>query len=260
MNDINGELIKLGLGDHEASLYEALLAASPASAGFLAKKCALSRSSVYTTLASLISKGLVATAYKNEVKQFVAQDYSALEQLLKSEQAELQKRFSSLEAIRPRLEEMNQASLHIPQVMVFEGQEGLKKVYLSMMRQAAKNQTLFLIRDEFVWEENWKFIFQQDWHDKIKKLRIEKNIRTKLLVNASPQEKKAAAYYRSRKALEWKSLPAKHQVKNFALYVIGDTICTISTEYNNLVGVNIVNQNLADNYRQLFAALWKNQG
>src|SRR6185503_18505948 len=78
MNDLATDLKEIGLNDHEARIYGALLSSSPASATSLAKKCALSRSSVYTTLSLLISKGLVGTTYKNEVKQFIAEDVNAL--------------------------------------------------------------------------------------------------------------------------------------------------------------------------------------
>jgi predicted transcriptional regulator len=67
MNDIITQLQKFGLGDHEARVYSVLLETSPANATLIAKKCALSRSSVYTTLTSLIAKGLVGTT-SNELE------------------------------------------------------------------------------------------------------------------------------------------------------------------------------------------------
>ena len=65
MNPLIAQLRAFGLGDHESRVYFALLETSPANATLIAKKCKLSRSSVYTTLNILIAKGLVSTTYKN---------------------------------------------------------------------------------------------------------------------------------------------------------------------------------------------------
>ena len=89
---LENQLKTLGLGDHEASIYSTLLSSSPVSATFIAKKCNLSRSSVYTSLNSLIGKGLVGTSFKNEVKQFVIEDVEALQQMVKNEENVLEKR------------------------------------------------------------------------------------------------------------------------------------------------------------------------
>src|SRR5687767_14968881 len=108
------QIKKLGLGDYEAMIYAILVQHSPASAAFIAKKCNLSRSSVYTTLNSLMAKGLVGTSYKNEVKQFIAQDHTALEQLLKNEKKELEEKFKAFETLRSSLQLFSKQSVGIP--------------------------------------------------------------------------------------------------------------------------------------------------
>lgn len=257
MEQIIRQLKRLGLGDYEALIYATLVNSSPVSATFIAKKCGLSRSSVYTTLNSLIAKGLVGTTYKNDVKQFIAQDYLTLEQLLKKEKNNLDEKFKTLELLRNSLEFFSRVDLNIPQVIFFEGQEGLKKIYLSMMRQAQPKMTLYLLRDEFVWQPEWGFIFEQDWHERVKRLKIEKNINTKLLVNDSKTEKTHAKFYKSKKGLEYRFLPLKNSVKQFAIYIIGDTVSVLSMEKNNLVGIKIINWHFADNFKNLFEILWQ---
>lgn len=157
MDDIVSQLKKLGFGDYEALVYSVLVQSSPANATLIAKKCNLSRSSVYTTLASLIARGLVGTTYKNDVKQFVVEDYSILDQILRKEKESLDEKFKTLELLHTSLDFFTNTNAHVPQVIFFEGQEGLKKIYLSMMHQAVRGDTLYLLRDEFVWQEEWKF-------------------------------------------------------------------------------------------------------
>lgn len=257
MEQIIQQLKKLGLGDYEALIYATLLSSSPASATFIAKKCNLSRSSVYTTFNSLIAKGLVGTTYKNDVKQFIAQDHSTLEQLLKKEKGDLDEKFKILELLRDSFQFFSNSTLNIPQVIFFEGQEGLKKIYLSMMRQARLKATLYLLRDEFVWQPEWKFIFEQDWHGRVKRLKTEKGIKTKLLINNSKIENTHAKFYKSKKELEYESLPSKNSVKQFAIYILGDIVSVLSMEKNNLVGIKITNQHFADNFKNLFETLWQ---
>lgn len=257
MEEIIQQLKKLGLGDYEALIYATLLSSSPASATFIAKKCNLSRSSVYTTLNSLIAKGLVGATYKNDVKQFIAQDHSTLEQLLKKEKGNLDEKFKILELLRDSFQFFSKSNLNIPQVIFFEGQEGLKKIYLSMMRQAQTKSVLYLLRDEFVWQPEWKFIFEQDWHERVKKLKIEKNINTKLLINNSKTENAHIKFYKSKRALEYRFLPSKNSIKQFAIYIIGDIVSILSMEKNNLVGIKITNQHFADNFKNIFETLWQ---
>ncbi|MBP6912941.1 MAG: hypothetical protein KBB86_03340 [Candidatus Pacebacteria bacterium] len=250
------QLKKLGLGDHEALVYVQLLQASPANATHIAKKCNLSRSSVYTTLGFLIAKGLVGTTYKNDVKQFIAEDHSMLEQLLKKEKEVLDDKFKTLNILKESFQFFGSGNTNIPQVIFFEGQEGLKKIYLSMMRGAKPNSTLYLLRDEFVWQPEWKFIFESDWYNRIKKLKIEKNIHTKLLVNNSKIEKQQTKFYADKKSLDCHFLPPKNAIKQFAIYIIDDNVSIMSMEKNNLVGIKITNQHFADNFKKMFDSLW----
>jgi sugar-specific transcriptional regulator TrmB len=257
MDQIAEQLKKLGLGDYEALIYATLLSSSPASATFIAKKCNLSRSSVYTTLHALSAKGLVGTTYKNDVKQFIAQDHSTLELLLKKERSDLDEKFNTLKLLQENLKDQVNTNVLVPQIIFFEGQEGLKKIYLSMMRQAKEKSTLYLLRDEFVWQPEWKFIFQEEWHSRVKKLKIEKDIHTKLLINDSKIEKDHKMFYTLKKDLSFGFLPSKNSVQQFAVYILGDVISILSIEKNNLVGIKITNQHLSKNFQSVFDTIWQ---
>jgi len=247
---------KLGLGDYEALVYSTLLSNSPAGASFLAKKCNLSRSSVYTTLNSLIGKGLVGTTYKNEVKQFIAQGFSSLENLLKKEQNKMNSKLKLLKSIQDEVNILSNKSINIPQIVFFEGQEGLKKIYKSMMRESNNNDTMYILRDEFVWKDEWEFIFNLDWHSSVRRIKEEKNIFTKLLINNSAVENKKKKFYSSRKKLEVRYLPKDQGVKQFVIYIMGDIVSILSMENNNLIGIKITNQHMAYNFNVMFNILW----
>lgn len=255
MQTITDQLQALGLSDYEARIYAVLVASSPACASSIAKKCGLSRSSVYTTLSALISKGLVGTTYKNDVKQFVAEDYSALETLLQKEKSDLEKRTKLFESMKRMLEVSVRTDAQTPHVVFFEGQEGLKKIYLSMMRTAPKNSVRYLLRSEFVWQSEWQF--GSEWNARIDRWKKEKNIMTKLLVNPSLVEKSKKNFYAGLKDHEVRYLDARHVVSDYGLYIIGDTVAILSIEKNNFVGIQITNRHLAENFLVIFENLWK---
>ncbi|HBK35254.1 TPA: hypothetical protein DDZ01_04660 [Candidatus Uhrbacteria bacterium] len=249
-------LRSFGLSDYESAILAALYRCSPANATYLAKKCGLSRSSVYTTLNTLTSKGLVGTTYKNEVKQFTAEGIDSLQNFLKDQQQQVQKREEIFSTLQEQITQLGFTDFHIPQIVTFEGQEGLKRIYTAMLREASPKATLYLLRDEFVWQQEWKFIFEEDWHQRVKRWQVEKNIQTKLLINSSDLEQEKQMYYKGRKGLDYRYLPKKKSVHQFAWYLIDDMAAILSMEKNNLVGIQITNQNLVDNFRTIFDLLW----
>ena len=256
IDNITKQLIGIGLSDHEASIYGVLLANSPASASFIAKKANLARSSVYTAINTLVSKGLVGTTFKNEIKQFVAEGYPSIENLLKKEEMHISKKFAALRNIQETLKAFGNKELKIPQIIVFEGQESLKKIYISMLREAPKDSTMYILRDEFVWSDPWSFIFSKEWNERVKRLRTENNINTKLLINDSKIEKEHKRYYDSRVGTEYRLLPKENSVKDFVVYIVGDVVSILSMEKNNLIGIKITNDHIANNFKNIFEVVW----
>ncbi len=171
----------IGLGEYESRVYACLLRASPAGASLIAKKCGLPRSTVYTVLSTLIAKGLVGTSYRNNVKQFIAQGSDALSNYIKQEEEQLENKKGVLPKLIREVQTLHTADLHLPNVTSFEGQEGLKKIYMSMLREAREGSTMHIIRDEFVWSADWKFVFQDEWHSRVKDIQKKKEYKRSCL-------------------------------------------------------------------------------
>ena len=254
---LTAQLVRIGLNDYEAGAYLVLAEHSPSSAAFIAKKLNQSRSTVYTALERLTAKGLVGTTYKNEIKQFVAEPASAIEDLLKREQKQLDEKFGLFGGLAEHLKLLTRGSAHVPNIIVFEGQDSLKKIYVEMLRGAAKGSTMCVLRDEFKWEKEWSFLLKDEWKEKIRRLRKESDIATQLLINDSPTERKQAAYYKGRKKLEFRYLPKGIRLEKFVAYILGDTVSLLSLEKNHPVGIRIVNRHIAANFEQAFSAIWQ---
>lgn len=253
-DELRNTLERLGLGGHEPAVYAALLQHSPASAAWVAKQCGLSRSSVYATLGVLTGKGLVGITHKNDVQQFVAGGATALLETLKTEAREATTRVDRATALIDQLAKLAGATAQVPQIMHFEGAEGLRRIYLAMLRTAPKNAVMRILRDEFIWQPAWAFVFQDEWKGRVKRHKIDKGLSTRLLVNRSPEERRHAKYYAGRPSLERRYLPKP--VARFGLYLVGDTAAILSLDANHLLGIRIVNRHVAANLETLFDSLW----
>jgi predicted transcriptional regulator len=253
-DELRNTLERLGLSGHEPAVYASLLEQSPASAAWIAKRCGLSRSSVYATLGVLASKGLVGTTHKNDVKQFVAGGAAPLLEALKTQQREATERVAKASELVDEISRLAEISADVPQIMHFEGAEGLRRIYLAMLRTAPANGVMRILRDEFVYQPAWGFVFEDAWRARVKRHKADKNLTTRLLVNRSPEERRRARYYGTRRNTERRYLAKP--VHRFGLYIAGDTAAILSLDASHLVGVRIVNRHIAKNFEALFDAQW----
>jgi sugar-specific transcriptional regulator TrmB len=250
-------LTRLGLGRHESALYATLVERSPLGASELARITGLARSSVYTALASLTSLGLVGTTHEEGVKRFVAEGHGALVDAMKRDEARAVERAKLAAGLGAHFVKAKEdASARLPHVVHFEGIEGLKRVYLTMLRQAPRGACMSILRDDFLWGPEWSFVTTPEWRARVRSLRSERDIRVRLLVQDSPAERAQVAAYRSREHTAFRFLPKTVAFERFALYVLGDIAAVMSTEPRNLVGIQIANANLALNHRAMFDGLW----
>lgn len=255
MHPLRTHLETIGLGSHEASVFAALCELTPTTAANIAKKCALSRSSVYTTLGILVGKGLVGTTYRSGVAYFTTTGMPALEHFVASEEARAAKKRATLAALSRELASLSPTST-LPHTVFFEGKDGLQKIYLAMMQAAPHGSVRRFLRDEFIWHPEWDFVHTPAWTKSVETWTKEKELHTKLLLNPSKLEKSKKKFYTSRPRTQVKYLPAAHTVSNFALYIVGDHVAILSLEHNQLLGIHITHPSLAKNYAAVFDGLW----
>jgi hypothetical protein len=206
---------------------------------------------VYTTLGVLIGKGLVGETHANDVKQFTTGGAGSLVELLRHEQARAEARVAQAEKLAATLV---QAAAQAPEVVHFEGAEGLRRIYLAMLRTAPRGAILRILRDEFIWDPAWAFVFEDAWRAKVGRLKHERQLVTRLLVNRSAIERRHAGYYNARRDTERRYL--RVPVAQFGLYVCGDTAAILSLDASHLLGVRVVNAVVATNLAAVFDGLW----
>lgn len=114
-------LEELGLNKREISIYLNLLKEKISTPTKIAKQTNINRTTVYLDLDNLIQKGLVSSFTKNSKKHFQAVNPNKILEILEEKK-------EKVKSILPQLKGLYSPS-SILNVELFEGKEGVKKVY-----------------------------------------------------------------------------------------------------------------------------------
>lgn len=112
----------LGLEEKAAKIYVAGLALGTTSVQELARKSSLKRPTVYLHLDDLVRRGLFEHLVINKKKYYRAVEPTVLEE-------QLTRNLALLKAEIPKLTSLRADTMGRPQVQVFEGEAGIKRVY-----------------------------------------------------------------------------------------------------------------------------------
>lgn len=116
------ELKRLNLTEKEARVYLALLELGPSSPYKIAKRSRLKRPTAYVIAEGLVEKGLIVQMTGEKKKQYIAR---SPESYIEDEEA----RVADAKKILPELLALQRKLSEKPNVLYFEGVEGLKQAY-----------------------------------------------------------------------------------------------------------------------------------
>ncbi len=137
-NTLIKTLIDFGLSEKEAKVYVSLLELEIATAGEVAKKSEINRSSVYVVLELLKKRGFVSTSGDKDVLHYIA---ISPEMILKTaedlavKQNEIRKK---IDDIIPELNALHKDTKIKPKVRVFEGKQGLINTFEDTLKSKEK--------------------------------------------------------------------------------------------------------------------------
>lgn len=126
------ELQKLGLTEHEAKIYLAILSLGPSSVVQISEQTNIKRPTVYLTLESLIKQGLVLESFAGKKRLFDAEKPQKLEKLTKRMRRKVIDAEILLESILPGLVKFPKQYSEEPKVNFYSGMEGLKNIALEI--------------------------------------------------------------------------------------------------------------------------------
>lgn len=125
-------LQNLGLTKYEAKIYLAALGVANFTAGAIATRTKIKRSTVYLALSNLIKLGLILQIPGEKRKNFKAEDPKALEKLTKRMRRKAMDAEILLERIIPTLSGIRQTKIEEPKLLFYEGINAVKNVLLDV--------------------------------------------------------------------------------------------------------------------------------
>lgn len=252
---INQTLKKLGLNDNEIQVYLALLKNGRTKPSVLANLTKLKRASLYHIAKGLLAKGLIVEDYSGKTLQFAPLPPDSLGQIITQSKRELaEKEILVKKAINEISLISAEKSYPVPKIRFIE-QANLEKFIFDNL---VKWQKAVIAADGIWWGfqdhtfiENFPKWIEASWLTKESK---DKNYRAQVFTNDSKIEAQIKNRYPKdkRQVRFWAG-------QNFTatVWVCGDYLITIATGAHPFYLIEINDQLLAHNMKEMFKKLWQ---
>lgn len=129
-------LKKLGLNEHEASIYMALLRMGPSSVSDISKETGLHRPTIYKFIPDLLNRGLVVLSPKNKRQLYSAESPEKLKYVIDDLSMEFKMAL-------PNLLETYSSKGHKPVVKYLVGKEQIKFIYEDLVRTLNRGEVFY---------------------------------------------------------------------------------------------------------------------
>jgi sugar-specific transcriptional regulator TrmB len=234
-------LESIGLHENEANLYLASLSMGPSTILKLSRASGMKRTTIYSVVESLKQKGLMSVEHKGLKKLYTPEDPQKLSAVLQSKQKQLS---SAL----PELSSLFNLKGDEATIKYYEGLEGIKTVYESLIQDIKPGEKYMVISDQEKWLSLDSKYFQ-DFLERRAKLNID--IRMLLQDSKTAQEFKK---FQKNFNLQLKILPSRTSlVTNL---VITPQKVVIHQLINPLSAIVIENKSTIQMHQQLFEIIW----
>lgn len=234
--DINKSLQQLGLNQKEAQIYLSLLQLGNASVLSIAKQSSIKRPTVYEILESLKNQGLVFENLIGKKKFWQAQAPDKLEEMM-------QNKLERIKNILPELKTIYNLPQTKPKVLHYEGFEGIKNAYGSLISDFEKGENYYIISSSKDW-----FSIDEEYFLKFVEKRNKSGVVSRMLC---PKTKENQIYS---KFAQTKFLPKDI---NFSTNMVVYQNKIIYSSIEEKFALVVESRSLANQQKQMFELLWK---
>jgi len=238
-------LTQIGLSPEQAEIYLSLLENGAQSAAGLSQNTSVKRTYVYRIAEELASKGLVTQGKKGRTTMFSPNSPDFLLNLVKNKQAQMSSAETQLENALPSLKEKYKAVDTRPVVQYFEGESGLKKVFMDIY--GTKNEPVYGCAEI----EKVNKAIPEYLEKKLIPLRIKNKVEAKSFLTKSKATQKLAqndsGSLRQSVLLDKEEYPLPAEID-----VYEDKIAMLSFKKGRFVGILIENEDLATSIKSIF--------
>ena len=243
-------LKKIGLTEGEIRVYLAMFDLGLTTVGPIMKASKISSSKIYLILDRLIKKGLVSSIIKGKTKYFQVDIPEKLLDYIHRKEKQLQIEEQQLKEIIPELKHKLRFNEEEEGAVMFEGIEGIKTFYLSLLDYMNKGEEyyIFTISLEEMEKEQIQ-IFFNNFHLK----REKKGIICKIITNEDFTYKWMKKNYSRFKILKFRK--TKQKIPSNTI-IFKNRLAFIAFGERPMVHV-LKNRRIARSYKEFFESVWK---
>ncbi|MEW5897488.1 MAG: helix-turn-helix domain-containing protein [Nanoarchaeota archaeon] len=236
-------LKETGLSDNEVKLYLELLKLGETSTGPLIKNTGIASSRVYTSLSSLVNRGLVTFITKNNTKYYKAENPDTLLKNVEEKKKQLEEILPNLKSIMKKEEKETYST-------IFEGFNGFKTAFQNQIDECIAKDEIFVIGFS---PQNYAFKSLRTFLKNIDLKRHKKKVKLKIILpkeskNTIGKDREKEPYTNVRyMSGGFFSPTAMNIYKDYVLLTIWEEKPTVFL---------IKNDKIATSFKQYFNSLW----
>lgn len=246
---------QLGMNQNEQEVYIAVLKAGKIAPQQVARLTKINRTTVYSVAKKLESFGLISQDYGQRVRYLVAEDPKKMVEMLNEEGRKIEeKKKIALSLVEKLVTIKSEKHYSVPRIRFIEENDLEKFLYDSYVRWAesvAKGDNIWRGFQDNTFTERYESWIEWTWkQDK------QKNLGVEFFMNDTYTEKKLLHKHPTR---TMKKIPNGLEFDS-CLWVTGDYIVMVQTRVRPHYLVEIYDEVLARNQRELFKGLWRMVG
>ncbi len=241
-------LKEAGLTDGETKVYVAMLELGPSTTGPIIERSGIARSIIYQILDRLAQKGLVSFIVKEKTKHFQAADPQRILDYLNEREKNIQKTREKVNELLPRLM-MLEKSAKPSEVQVFEGYQGMVTVHERTYEKLGRGEEYYYFGIPSEQPPRFHTYWQRDH-----RRRIKAGINCRLLYNQSTPLGVLA------NRNKYAGCEARYMTTGVTTpsWIMGYKDTTvIGIPSGRSISIEIVNQEIADSFRNYFDEFWR---
>jgi len=233
-------LRKIGLTNREIDVYMKLLQKGESSANEIAKDLSVSRTHIYESLHSLITKGLVSHIVKNFKKFYSATAPSKINDYLDERKNEIESQKKQAKELITQLTSIEKVKEKGAKVEIYEGKEGIKTIAMDTIK--TKNSEILMLNVLKAFKDTVEYFAEHYFKEKIKR-----KIKSKVIF---------AEKFEFLDPTAEKRIIEKEEVSPATTLIYRDKVAIILWLEKPL-GIVIENKDAAKEYKSYFEVLWK---
>lgn len=249
IEEIKSGLLQLNFSDKEVEVYLSVLQTSNSTIPSISKQTGMSRGTVYDLIEKLKTKGFITEAKRGKRRIIVAESpTNRFYQMLDDKYSQLEKSKRIVENILPTLKALDTGADFRPQIRVYEGEKGFRKVWDEIFHYEGKNWLSIARIETFI-----KFA-GEDYLKEILERKAKLNF-TSRAINEDSSSARKMRIEDDQYNRETRLTPKEYQFPSTEI-IFGDKIAMFSTREENIIVV-IESKDFADTHRAYFEMLWK---